>query len=162
VRVPSPDRVEAKGCQSSVCLAQEAPDTLSVTSSGGPEVFQALLGDDQLLHLPLPGRQSGLLVPLPDIPGIRIELTGQDLGTDVLQSFLLSLKVGLTAVEAGLTGAQGLELASEGDVVQLLPLLQQPVQLFHLPLLLVDLACVHSKVLLLLGDGAGLSLGRCV
>jgi hypothetical protein len=45
-RVSSPDRVEAKGCQSSVFLAQEAPDTLSVTSSGGLKVFQALLGDD--------------------------------------------------------------------------------------------------------------------
>jgi hypothetical protein len=52
-RVPTPDRTEAEGCQSSVCLAQEAPDTLSVASSGGPKVFQALLGDDQLLHLPL-------------------------------------------------------------------------------------------------------------
>jgi hypothetical protein len=80
----------------------------------------------------------------------------------VLQSFLLPLKVGLTAIEAGLAGAQGLELASEGDVVQLLPLLQQPLQLFHLPLPLVDLARTHNKVLLLLGDGAGLSLSRCV
>jgi hypothetical protein len=52
---------------------------------------------------------------------------GQDLGTDVLQSLLLSLEVGLTAVEAGLVGAQGLEISSEGDVVQLLPLLQQPL-----------------------------------
>jgi hypothetical protein len=57
---------------------------LSVASSGGPEVFQALLGDDQLLHLPLPGRQLSLLVSQPGIPGIRVELTGQDLGTDVL------------------------------------------------------------------------------
>jgi hypothetical protein len=88
-RVPSPDRVEAKGHQSSVCLAQEAPDTLSVTSSGDPKVFQALLGDDHLLHLPLhqlplPGRQLSLLVPQLGIPGIRVELTGQDLGTGVL------------------------------------------------------------------------------
>jgi hypothetical protein len=45
-RVPSLDRAEAEGCQSSVCLAQEAPDTLSITSSGGPEIFQALLGDN--------------------------------------------------------------------------------------------------------------------
>jgi hypothetical protein len=45
----------------------------------------------------------------------------------VLQSFLLPLEVGLTAVEAGLTGAQGLELTPEGDFVQLLPLLQQPL-----------------------------------
>jgi hypothetical protein len=51
------------------------------------------------------------------LPGIRIELTGQDLGTNVLQSLLLSLEVGLTAIEAGLTGAQDLELSPEGDVV---------------------------------------------
>jgi hypothetical protein len=93
-----------------------------VASSGGPEVFQALLGDDQLLHLPLhqlplPGHQLSLLVSQPGIPGIRIELTGQDLGTNVLQSLLLSLEVGLTAVEAGLAGAQDLELSPEGDVV---------------------------------------------
>jgi hypothetical protein len=102
---------------------------LSVTSSGGPEVFQALLGNDQLLHLsvhqlPLSGRQLSLLVSQPGITGIRIELTGQDLGTNVLQSLLLSLEVGLTAVEAGLMGAQGLELSPKGDVVQLIPLLQ--------------------------------------
>jgi hypothetical protein len=71
------------------CLAQEAPDTLSVTSSGGTEVFQSLLGGDQLQHLalrqlPLLGRQSGLLVPQPSLLGICIELTGQDLGTGVL------------------------------------------------------------------------------
>jgi hypothetical protein len=65
-------------------------------------------------------------------------------------------------VEAGLAGAQGLELSPEGDVVQLLPLLQQPLQVFHLLLPLVDLACTRSKLLLLLGDGAGPSLGRCV
>jgi hypothetical protein len=63
------------------------------------------------------------------------------------------------AVEAGLAGAQGLELSPEGDVVQLLPLLQQPLQLFHLLLPLVDLACTHSKLLLLLCDGAGQSKG---
>jgi hypothetical protein len=56
------------------------------------------LGDDQLLHLPLyqlplPGRQLSLLVSQPSIPGIRVELTGQDLGTDVLQCLLLSLEV---------------------------------------------------------------------
>jgi hypothetical protein len=89
---------------------------------GGPKVFQALLGDDQLLHLPLcqlqlPGLQSGFLVPQPDIPGIRVELTGQDLGTGVFESFLLPLEVGLTMVEASLAGAQGLELTPEGDVV---------------------------------------------
>jgi hypothetical protein len=65
-------------------------------------------------------------------------------------------------VEAGLTGAQGLELSPEGEVVQLLPLLQQPLQLFHLLLPLVDLACTRSKLPLLLGDGVGPSLGRCV
>jgi hypothetical protein len=68
-----------------------------------------------------------LLVPQPGIPGFRVKLTGQDLGTGVLQSFLHPLKVGLTTVEAGLMGAQGLELTPEGDVVQLLPLLQQPL-----------------------------------
>jgi hypothetical protein len=103
-----------------------------------------------------------LLVSQPGISGIHIELVGQDLGTDVLQSLLLSLEVGLTAVEAGLTGAQGLELSPEGDVVQLLPLLQQPLQLFHLLLPLVDLACTHSKLVLLLGDDAGPSLGRSI
>jgi hypothetical protein len=100
---------------------------LSITISGGPEVIQALLGDDQLLHLLLLGRQSGLLIPQPGISGIRVELTGQDLGMGVLQSFLLPLEVSLTAIEPGLAGAQGLELSSEGDVVQLLPLLQQPL-----------------------------------
>jgi hypothetical protein len=75
-RVPTLDRAEAEGRQSSVCLAQEAPDTLSVASSGGPKVFQALLGDDQLLHLPLLGRQLSLLVSQPGIPGIRVKLTG--------------------------------------------------------------------------------------
>jgi hypothetical protein len=140
---------------------------LSVASSGGPEVFQALLGDDQLLHLPLhqlplSGRQLSLLVSQPGISGIRVELTGQDLGTDVLQSLLLSLKVGLTTVEVGLTGAQGLRLSPEGDVVQLLPLLQQPLQLFCLQLPLVDLVCTRNKLLLLLGDGVGPSLGRCI
>jgi hypothetical protein len=121
-RVPTPDRAEAEGRQSSVCLAQEALDTLFITSSGGPEVFQALLGDDQLLHLslqqlPLPGHQLSLLVSQPGIPGIHVELTGQNLGTDVLQSLLLSLEVILTVVEAGLVGAQGLDLSPEGDVV---------------------------------------------
>jgi hypothetical protein len=77
---------------------------------GGLEVFQTLLDDDQLLHLPLqqlpiPGRQLSLLVSQPSIPGIHVELMGQDLGTDVLQSLLLSLEVGLMTVEAGLAGA---------------------------------------------------------
>jgi hypothetical protein len=80
----------------------------------------------------------------------------------VLQSFLLPLEVGLTAVEAGLTSAQGLELTPEGDFVQLLPLLQQPLQLFHLPRPLVDLACAHSKVLLRLDDGTGPGLNRII
>jgi hypothetical protein len=66
------------------------------------------------------------------------------------------------AVKAGLTGAQGLELTPEGDVVQLLLLLEQPLQLFHLPLPLVNLVFTYSKVLLLLGGGAGPSLGRCI
>jgi hypothetical protein len=140
---------------------------LSVASLGRPEVYQSLLGDDQLLHLPLhqlplPGRQLSLLVSQPGIPGIRVEPTGQDLGTDVLQSLLLSLEVGLTAVEAGLAGAQDLKLSSEGDVVQLLPLLQQPLQLFHLLLPLVDLSCTRIKLLLLLSDGTGPRLGRSV
>jgi hypothetical protein len=87
---------------------------------------------------------------------------GQDLGTGVLQSFLLPPEVGPTMVEAGLVGAQGFELASEGDVIQLFPLLQQPLHLFHRSRLLVDLASVHSKVLLLLDDDTGLGLDRCV
>jgi hypothetical protein len=41
----------------------------------------------------------------------------------VLQSFLLPLKVSLMTIEAGLMGAQGLELVPKGDVVQLLLLL---------------------------------------
>jgi hypothetical protein len=115
-----------------------------------------------LHQLPLPGHQLNLLVSQPSIPGIHVELTGQDLGTDILQSLLFSLKVSLATVEAGLAGAPGLELSPEGDVVQLLPLLQQPLQLFHLLLPLVDLACTRSKLLLLLGDGAGPSLVQCV
>jgi hypothetical protein len=57
----------------------------------------------------------------------------------------------------------------EGDVVQLLPLLQLPLpllqlplshlqlplQLLHLPCLLVDLAFEHGEALLLLDDGVG-------
>jgi hypothetical protein len=163
-RVSSPDRVEAKGRQSSVCLAQEALDTLSVTSSGGPKVFQALLGDDQLLHLslhqlPLPGRQFYLRSLSSVSRASALSSRARIWARASSRASLLLLKVGLTAVEAGLAGAQDLELSPEGDVVQLLPLLQQPLQLFHLPLLLVDLACARSKVLLLLGDGAGLSLG---
>jgi hypothetical protein len=131
---------------------------------GGPPV---LLGDDQLLHLALcqlslSGHQSGLRVPQPGLPAIRVELTGQDLGTGILQSFPLPLEVSLMTVEASLTGAQDLELMAEGHVIQLLPLLQLalsllqlPLQLLHLPHPLVDLACVHNKVLLLLDDNAG-------
>jgi hypothetical protein len=83
---------------------------LSVASSGGPEAFQTLLGDDQLLHLPLrqlplPGRQSGLLVPQPGISSIHVELAGQDPGTGILQSFQIPLEVGLMTVEASLVGA---------------------------------------------------------
>jgi hypothetical protein len=37
-----------------------------------------------LHQLPLLGRQLSLLVPQPSIPGIRVELTGQDLGMGVL------------------------------------------------------------------------------
>jgi hypothetical protein len=125
------------------------------------------MGYDQLLHLPLlqlplPGHQSGLLVPHPGLLSIHVELMGQDLGTGILQSFLLLLEVGLTVIEVGFMGAQGLELAPKGDVIQLLPLLQQPLPLFHLPRPLVNLARTHSKVLLLLDDGTGPSLGRCV
>jgi hypothetical protein len=52
-RVPSSDRDEGEGRQSSVYLAQEAPDTLPIPSLGGLEVLQPRLGDGQLLHLPL-------------------------------------------------------------------------------------------------------------
>jgi hypothetical protein len=38
---------------------------------------------------------------------------------------------------AGLVGAQDLELMAEGDVVQLLPLLQLPLPLLQLPLSLL-------------------------
>jgi hypothetical protein len=69
------------------------------------------MGDDQLLHLPLcqwplPGRQSGLLVPQTGLPTIGVELAGQDLGTSILQSFPLLFWVGLTTLEAGLVDAQ--------------------------------------------------------
>jgi hypothetical protein len=129
--------VYAKGCQSSVCLAQEAPDALSISSSGGLEVLQPLLGDDQLLHLPLPGHHPILLVPQTGLPAICVELAGQDLGTTVLQSFPLPLEVNLMTVEAGLTGAQDLELTAVGDVVHLFPLLQLPLPLLQLPLSLL-------------------------
>jgi hypothetical protein len=43
-----------------------------------------------------------------------------------------------------------------------LSLLQLPLQLLHLPHPLVDLAWTHDEVLLLLDDGAGPGLNRCV
>jgi hypothetical protein len=78
--------------------------------------------------------------------------------------------------EDSLVGAQDLKLMAEGDVIQLLPLLQmplpllqlplsllqQPLQLLHLLRLLVDLSCGHGEVLLQLDDGAGPSFGRCM
>jgi hypothetical protein len=64
---------------------------------------------------------------------------GQDLGTGVLQSFLLPLEVSLMMIEAGLTGAQDLELTAKGDVIQLFPLLQLPLPLLQLPLSLLQL-----------------------
>jgi hypothetical protein len=79
------------------------------------------------------------LVPQVDLLAISVELTGQNLGTGVLQSFPLPLKVGLTTLEANLTGAQDLELATEGDVFQLFPLLQLPLLLLQLSLLLLQL-----------------------
>jgi hypothetical protein len=68
------------------------------------------LGDDQLMYLPLhqlplPHRQSGLVVPQIGLPTISVELTGQDLGVGILQSFTLLVKVALTTVEGGLAGA---------------------------------------------------------
>jgi hypothetical protein len=87
-------------------------------------VLQPLLSNSQLLHLPLSGRQSGLLVPRTSLPTIGVKLVGQDLGTGILQSFLLPFEVGITTIEAGLMGTQDLELAAEGDVIQLFPCLQ--------------------------------------
>jgi hypothetical protein len=75
---------------------------------------------------------------------------------------MLPVKLGLTSVEAGLVGTQSLELTAERDLVQLLLLQQLPVQLFHLTRPLVDLACARGKVLLLLDDDVGPSLGRSV
>jgi hypothetical protein len=42
-------------------------------------------------------------------------------------------------IEAGLTGAQDLELTAKGDVIQLFPLLQLPLPLLQLPLSLLQL-----------------------
>jgi hypothetical protein len=52
---------------------------LCFSISGGLEVQQPLLGDGQLLHLlphqlPLPGHQSGLLIPQTGLPTIGVEL----------------------------------------------------------------------------------------
>jgi hypothetical protein len=107
-------------------------------------------------------RQSGLLVPQTSLPGVSIELASQDLDTGVLQTFTLLVKLGLASVEAGLVGTQSLELAAECDLVQLLPLQQSPLQLFHLSHPLVDLVRARGKILLLLDDDGGAGLGRSV
>jgi hypothetical protein len=62
---------------------------LSLPISGGLEVLQPILGDGQLVHLPLHqllflGRQFDLLVPQDGLPTISVELPGQDMGTSVL------------------------------------------------------------------------------
>jgi hypothetical protein len=67
-RAAGPDGTEAKRGQDGIRLAQEALDTLCITSTRRLEILQPLPGDGQLLHLPLhqlslPCRQSGLLVP---------------------------------------------------------------------------------------------------
>jgi hypothetical protein len=90
---------------------------LCITSTRRLEILQPLLGDGQLLHLPLrqlplPCRQSGLLVPQTILPGVSIKLASQDLDTGVLQTFTLPVKLGLASVEARLTGTQSLELAA--------------------------------------------------
>jgi hypothetical protein len=66
--LPGLDRVEAEGRQGSIHLAQEPPDKLRVASTRRLEMLQPLPGDGQLQHLmlcqlPLPRRQSSLLVP---------------------------------------------------------------------------------------------------
>jgi hypothetical protein len=165
--VPGPDRAEAEGGQDSIRLAQEAPDTLCLTSMRRLEILQPLPGDGQLLHLPLhqlqlPCYQSSLLIPQTGVPSFIVELADQDLGTGVLQTFTLPVKLSLVTVEAGLAGTQSLKLATERDIVQLLPLQQLPLQLFHLTRPLVDLACAHGKVLLLLDADVGRGLGRSV
>jgi hypothetical protein len=50
-RAAGPDGAEAEGGQDGIRLAQEAPDTLCITSSRCLEILQPLLGDSQLLHL---------------------------------------------------------------------------------------------------------------
>jgi hypothetical protein len=166
-RAAGPDGAEAEGGQDSICLAQEAPDTLCITSTSCLEILQPLPGDGQLLHLllhqlSLPRRQSGLLVPQTSLPGISIELASQDLDADVLESFTLPVKLGLASLETGLVGTQSLELAVERDPVQLLPLQQPPLQFFHLSRPLVDLARARGEILLLLDDDGGAGLGRGV
>jgi hypothetical protein len=47
---------------------------------------------------------------------------GHDLCAGVLQSFPLPVNLGLMMLEAGLAGAQDLEIATEGDVIQLFSL----------------------------------------
>jgi hypothetical protein len=166
-RVLGPDRAEAEGGQDGIRLAQEAPDTLWITSTRHLEILQPLPSDDQLLHLPLRQLsllccQSSLPAPQTSLPGVSVELASQDLDTGVLQTFTLPVKLGLASVEAGLAGTQSLELAAERDLVQLLRIQQLPLQLFHLSCPLVDLACARGKVLLLLDDDGGPGLGRSV
>jgi hypothetical protein len=126
-RAVGPDGAEAEGGQDGIRLAQEAPDTLCITSTSRLETLQPLPGDGQFLHLPLrqlplPRRQSSLLVPQTSLPGISIELVSQDLDAGVLQSFMLPVKLGLPSLETRLAGTQSLELTAERDPVQLLPL----------------------------------------
>jgi hypothetical protein len=78
-RVPGPDRAEAEGGQDGIRLAQEASDTLCITSMRRLEILQPLPSDGQLLHLPLRQlplscHQSGLLVPQTSLPGVSVEL----------------------------------------------------------------------------------------
>jgi hypothetical protein len=161
-RVPGPDRAEAEGGLDGIRLAQEDPDTLCITSTRRLEILQPLPGDGQLLHLSLLCRQSSLLVPQTGLPGVSVELAGQNLDTGVLQTFMLPVKLSLATVEARLVGTQSLKLAAERDIIQLLPLQQLPLQLFHLTRPLVDLASARGKVLLLLDDDVGPGLGRSV
>jgi hypothetical protein len=88
-RAADPDGAEAEGGQDGIRLAQEALDTLCITSTRRLEILQPLPGDGQLLHLPLrqlplPCRPSGLVVPQTSLPGVSTELASQDLDTGVL------------------------------------------------------------------------------
>jgi hypothetical protein len=121
-RAAGPDGAEAEGGQDGIRLAQEALDTLCITSTSRLEILQPLPGDGELLHLPLrqlplPRCQSGLLVPQTSLPGISIDLTSQDLDAGVLESFTLPVELGLVSLETGLAGTQSLELAAERDPV---------------------------------------------